>query len=1029
MPLCLAELPIEVLANISSALEAQDILETLPLIGNAQLSSKLSRGGVLSLHLDASKLARGALCARHISVVHSLQLRSLTLSGADNWPPHLASLLIRGLQPTLRSLTGCPCDVLAPDQTLEQNPVPPLSFTSRSIWKVGSTFSELEELHISGSASNLLPDPVSTMRFLVSLPSSLTSLQLPSGLPVFNFWHLLPPSLTILGVASALPPSLPGLPPLVRLDLSTGKSEYELGLPKDSPWSPILDPKSSAFPPNVTHLVIESLQLSQIPHHTFPSTLTRLSFTTGWNSPDSILHAMMVLPVSLTSLHLECGATSMEQGKLPVFHKLKRAALTFNVINPSEESQLYCAILEAMPNVEDMFFSAITRSRRLVPFLPYNHGLGIEHISRLNARCLRKLTGCFRASCFTQAADGSYPLDPFTELRELTILSRQSPYKHFTFAAIPASLTNLNISTRHVFSTTLHLLPPSVTCLRGSLSVDPQDFFGPLFVHPPNPRNEAADASMQLSDVTSFDRNAIRYNMCRFSADGEAIKSGVRLEASKDESGVLLYLTDYPKLPTSIQYLRLASDHYDILGSAKFPTLTDEAFPLLRHLHLGDLRFPPIDLDTLPKLQSLHMTWDPIRIIGRFPPSLKSLEGKNINLSPSMCPLPTSLTEIKCESFGPFTELASLTNLKTFECGKTYFQHPSPDELPPLLACLPAQLTRLELPGRTWIYANLVDQLSDSLKALETIVLGVQDFPISALNHLYHAFAPSVSFQAGTLNIVGRPEVVAGITGLAHGSIRLQHSKYDSWCLPAMKKTFPRLIGNYRVGLFWNLEDEDAGTDYDGYSGIENQTEKSSSWSLFAPYIHVDQDILDLSLFQSDLPQDFEALLPRGLKTLIVSDTFSLPLRQASLLPRSLTWLSLPVMTMETRYLENLPRSLTYFRVGLLELSEGTPIWPPGLTDLEFRTNNVDMLKVLPSTLVKLNITGAHLDLSNLELLHINLKYIEAYDNEWPDEMWEFLQARGMTRLMYKNDWPLTQSFQHSLMLDQALELCLKNKR
>ena len=1004
MPLLLAQLPAEVFANIASRLTAKDILETLFGIGNALLTHKLCHGGVVELDLYPSELSGETISAHHLVACQSLSLRTFTLH-RGYYP--LANKLVLGLKPTLRHLTGFLPDLIVDAFPNESAYLSLLSPTVKA-WNVQNTFPELETLNIDFyEQEHLLADPVFAAQFFAGLPSTLTALNVPPFASI-NFWPLLPPSVTqIFGTTNNCPPSLdvaPNLTSLQSLKMATRPSSTTRNL--GGFWTPISNYESTHIPPHLTSLEVKGLTCTLA----LPSTLTRLKFEHNDSFFEFDLFALMrTLPPSLTRFEMSGALINPVEADLPVLPHLKQFTLNCRLDGDSLHSHVSASILTCLPNLEelklDMIYSG-THGARRGPEVEHR-GIDVEHLSRLNPRTIRLIQAEFKPSCFTASEDGTFPLAPFIELRTLSITPRFTQYSAtFSFAAIPSSVTWLNVGQASMSTETLHLLPASVTQLHGSLILRPQDDFRFCLARPPRPHDAESKDVIDFPVETSYDHDETRYSLRRFKTEGSDVTDGIAFEPNTSPYAPIYLIKPLPQPVPSLTSLKLGAHGMAI----DWPAFTQSSVPNLRHLSVRALPHRSLfDLGSWTSLRSLEICF--LRDSDKHalcPPGLTKLRIEESTLPDSFLPLPTTLTEIECEALARYSDIAHLDNLRSLtyrsvltddpECGASLLSS---------LSSLPRGLTSLALPDYLWTHESVISAISSLLPALETIRLPKIDLSIVAFDRIYHCFPDSVTFDSPTVKIHALPEEVARLCKVRLGSILVpKDERFDFWCYHAMEHAYTRINGTYEVIVHWEPYDLTEGDDDDdeGYEEAEELKAPTGLWSDFAPYLSPDNEELFFGHHMTDLPFDLAKTLPRGLKTLDVRSTL-LVLDDVSGLPPTLTKLRVPCLSLHIDDVIALPRSVTSLEVGaLLEPSPsgtGAPKWPTGLVDMSFTIEgNEGVLKKLPSSLTKLTTTGLTLNTERLKALPAGLKYYEDRDDQtWDEEMILAALERNLTRL------------------------------
>lgn len=1015
MPCTLAEVPTEVLAGITSHLSPTDILHSLFSIGSALLTSKLRQGGVIELNVDPRDLIRGDLPERLngqvsrprlpsglASRIQSLRLRSILVMIDD-------FALISGLQPSLRHLSGPFLDVIAPSIALELDPIPPVSTHRQAVWNVSSSFPHLETLHLTKSQAKggPLSDPVSAARFLLGLPSTLVSLRLPAGFADFNYWPLLPPSLTeLLGVVSNLPDRpLPNLASLLTLELNTsGPPPTGTEAAMDAKWQRVFDLPNAVLPSKIAQLRLSTSNFADLRVLALPSTL--ISLTVGLAPhfqlsirPDQLFG---LLPSTLESLEMDRSIFVTNGGQPngssnPVRPNLRVVSF---FVHQDTEPGFYPSVMRYLPKVEDI--SLLLVDGHFFESVVPEFGIDATDLPSFPST-LRCLYATLRKNCFAASSDGFYPLGRFTQLQTLKLKHSQH-VEDFSFAAIPKSLIYLNTGNYFPSTATIHLLPESLTDLRGCLLAPPDEFFGPLFTRSKSAKIPEFEIQKGLTTEKGLVCGYFSYIMRRINDGGVANR--VLLESSIN-GPITVVLKSLSHLPSELSSLDLSRQSrtpcdWEHVTAAKLPHLTSL---VTGHLHATTTR-----LETFESLLHLEIKryeqWESMLPDANCPPNLTSLHGFVSRFISASLELPVTLTDLRVHD--PIDhDLLSLVNLRTFECRSA--KH----GLSKLTTSLPSNsLTSLSLTDPLMTLSEIVE-LPSRFPALKTFkLLDVAEMPLWALEHIYKAFLPRISIITNRrMQIYTHPSRLARLAGHTPGSIMLKHGNPNDWCHHAFATAFPLFKWRATFSIPWNTpqvlqraddtdwerliralepaasvgmdlgtagfnasRDEDA---TDNRSGARE--EKSiSCWLELAPYLSPSQT--ELFLTKVSLPSGFEASLPRGLRTLR-ADTFQSPVLHLDDLPVSLTDMTLLGMSIGSADLARLPPGLTRLKFGRLQLSKQTLDlqWPIGLMNLSFDIQGpayiVRVLETLPSSLVTLKMPVSF-ESAHVKYLPRNLKYL-----------------------------------------------------
>lgn len=1018
MPLTLAELPIEILDQVTSLLPPKDVLDALLWLGNRLLTSKLRNGGITELKIDPLELYGARLSSRHISLAHSLPLRSMSLLRPDP----SAQALVLGLRSTLRHLTA---PIYASiEAELDPCPLPPFSRCSCAPWIVSATFPHLESLHLSYGTHNVfLTNPISTLRFLVGLPSSLTALTLPP-MHEFNYWRLLPPSLTELNGVGCLtfPPSpLPAnLASLTQIHIQPTNRNLH-AMTTTANWTCVSDLQDAALPPSLTSFTLKWLFKDFKPLALLPNTLTSLSIK-NLGSTDNAFHhpsaLFSVLPPNLTRLTAEkLRFGDFEGCHTPVAAaKLTEVALKYFPRDHTEEASILSYIVGCLPNVESLSLKR-EKHHNSIPL-----GLGAEHISHLNAQKLRFLKSSILPSAFHRAEDGTYPLQRLTSLRTLIFFNQQGENAFFTFEAIPPSVTHLDTRNNYFSMQTLHLIPKSVTSIEGSLEAPATELLNPIFYHPLKANQNASSPSSAPLHIPqephTFDFSSY-FALNRIGADeGDETKSGRVLLESVANRGAPLPRSHKPVVrvmvpyftafPSTLTYLDLLTMDVDSVSAS--------ALPLLTHLRIGLTNV--LDLSEFTNLVSLDIkkvTKD--TLAGKLPPNLTRLIASTIKLSEEILPLPLSLIEIDSrKGFGLLSALTPLVNLQIFK-----LDPPLSSGLELFEALPPHSLKHLDLEHTILRSVTLLPRsIWETFPALETLVLRrVHD--IVTVDSLYRSMPPHASIDViEATSLLSTPSELAKCSGTPLGSIFFDHGHVKFWCQDMLLKTYPRLNRGHLISrISWNRTwRPKKGNENNGYG----------TWAEFAPYLS--PDLPRLFLKEVLIYPGFGSSLPRGLKELSIQKQVASRLDPSDAFPPGLTSFNIDSLAVAACHIGCLPRGLTILRnIHIAYFKpDSCPDWPPGLIELEMGFQHPDdprhqenlphILRSLPLSLIKLRIDSVTLEAPHLSCLPRGLKFIQM---SIKDIAFETLREAGLTLLSGASRTSF-DDFDFSPMLDLALQ-------
>lgn len=1029
MPLMLADLPVEVLSEITSLLPSKVVLGTLFELGNTLFCSKLLRGGVTDLILEPHLVTGGSLTRRTVWLLRALPLRSLHISalGRSGF-----GAVIRSLQPTLRHLTGSLSQAIELKDVTDLNPIAPLTDVCHAVWSVRSSFPQLQSLHWQ-DLSTL--SPVSFAKFLLGLPPTLSSLQMPFLQPTLtniNFSRLLPPNLTaLIDARPRLPDS--SLPTSI-MHLAIGfQPEPDAFYKTTGSWKVPSHPTEACLPPSLTWLDLSVSQLPEFMSMAFPSSLTRLRM--GSNAivgnedynissdfkPPLLPDLLKLVPASVTHLEVEGWFASLS-GLEVVLPRVKKAifALSQIALNATESPRFYASLLACVPNAEDIClrlnYTSLSSTSR---------GLDVEHLSMLNLSRIHSLTANLRESCFIPTSTGQYPLESLTRLKTLVMDQEMSGFKDFTFAAIPPSLTSLGLSNSRLPISTLHLLPQSVTLLRAYLTLESKDLFGPLFPRSPSivdSRPKALEKEWIQGETLG---KLPYYEMARYSVAG---KGNIGISFSPRPSGsVAFQLTSFPEIPPSLTSLSLPVTNFITPWET---TITPAALPQLRVLDVFTSlpkQFDPCGFASLTSL-SLGSPSSTINWNGSAPPNLIRLRsrGHRHALPRSfMATLPLSVTEIiLAQDYDHLDTISHLVNLKTYQVTSQCTA-----SLQYVLNALPPQsLTFVTLP-RTSLkdYKEASAQLTKRFTALKTIHFAPYHvLSQRAFDYLYRTLPDHVHFDMQHFGFNSSPDYLASRIGIAEGSVLINYDNPAAWYQNALLKAYPRMSRDASVTIPWTRNAREI-EDLSEEEGPESAATKSSPWSGFMRFISPEQQKLDFESSMGALPPDFASQLPQNLKSLITNYNDRFALTGASCLPRTLTLLEIPACKISIEELQHLPESITRFSFDVLSESASwgsLPCWPSGLKDLRCRFKSdltaLRALSVLPPTLTKLHSDDLKVSMELVQSLPKGLRYLnDGKFHPWSAPVDAYARSVGLTRLLGS----ITESLQNydiSAALDQT---------
>ena len=997
MSLSLVLLPREILAKITSSLSTLDIVMRLYGCGDSTLTARLKTGGVTSLTHSGSVLPQS-----RIDFIKSLQLDSFTINTAGV-PTAFCQQLIQGLLPSLRRLnvTGCfASDIMQiyfspPDGNFQPLPLPVQPYEAPA-WIVRNAYPRLETLRIDKEPQ----EPFLIVEFLAGLPDTLVYLSFSDSASDFvNALSILPPNLSHLKLTGGLAMAA-RFRNMSSMDViaSTPKDQLLSNLGR---WSKsTLKPFSfgeDRIPPSITSLDLDCSWANFTESaHSYPPHLEVLHLR-GSTSLDrcTVGQFFNTFPRSITEVHLHSwttflthdstGTTDINRAGAPstsaqrgfVLPSLKLLEL---FILP-QNAHVYSEIIAVVPNVE--VFNLQTFCSTL---------LGLDHIRLFNGALLRDLRAAIDMTCFVRDSDGTYPLATILpNLATLYLIAQpdgNATAELFDFGAIPPSVTEFNSFMKNHTSTTLHLLPPSVTSIQlryvATVLIENENF-DQLFRSPTPSSSASGDAN--APDMTScICLNVSLRSYLHRRGDGRIYCSETKSEGSL---GCLQW-----QWPRSLPFELL-------LGCSEVTIIDD--------VKIAD----PLDDTRLPDLSSLTK----LSLFGKNNPSWL-----NLDLLETM----ESLVDLSISGFG---ELDSPLNLTRLTCYS--------DSLP---SYLPHTLTSLECPG-------LIPSMLSGLKLLEELILSDSDavdiffdwrgaIPTSvtklrlAWHHLYtssdqcwsradlskHLFDRLPSLKHMTvgrmvphpliealcdvnpshvvlkmLYIANSPPpnvpLIAKRAGLSHGDLQL---------LPCenIAEAFIRMIRHaYRR---FNLRP---------YGSIHQPDKKLLNWPSFCPFLATNTSQLEVLDLYALLDDNGELCLPPAITALIcasLSRSCAKPIRLPLQIRKLVISSPMPNLSIEKDLI--LPPGLNHLDIMRLKILNPSFAWPSNLTFLRISFLPRDLregLMALPSSLRHLLLDQPTLQASLFSSLPQGLKLFDgAVVLEDCDAFVEHAKSVGLTWIM-----------------------------
>lgn len=996
MSLSLAALPAEVLAEITSSLSNFNVTFLLPLCGNKLLTSKLRQGGISTVVYPSNQIPYS-----HTEFLHSCRLLSVTLSNSKAPIPVLKRLIL-GLPSTLKCLKVNHHNLggllVSNDLDLEESPFP-VSGTDHRPWIVSKTFPLLETLDTLDSTSYLSHyGDKFNIDFLAGLPASITHLCIPlvTNRLKIDLWRFLPPSTTQLNkIINSLPSkySSPHLMANLRsleigTELPSGDVSGEKETLRAQRLGVVTFPRELVWPPHLTLLSLTTpsqTEFSTIP--TFPSTLTRLSWSTQllkFNHPAVLLQAIpaSIIHLSISMVQFTTPPPDTDHVQI-VLKALRTCSITFSTTNPS--SPLHRPyLLRAFHWVEELNFA----------HRETDAGLSPSELALLNPSTVRSLKACLSKACFNDV-DDSFELSlKLPNLTSLSLLKPEPSMFVFTFAAIPRSVTELDLGDCSISTQTMNLLPPGLKLLKGSqLMAHGTHNFETLFFEPIAARLAEARPSSHHShwlDLTRFD--PARHHMLDRYDVGSGSNTSTRFWLRSvdvkqfpwerwrpaNNANIRINWDRTLALPSTLTSLRLpptlANIQNSILTPALLPCVTSLRVDFGLDIDYGAFeQLTSLHFDTLRKGMTAHTS--------RCPPNLTSLRCDfELQLPSEFLPLPESLTElIAGHELSPLSELLKIPNLQSFGCRSAGWTSGASSKL---LNSLPTTLRNLEA-----VYESVGDlnlsTVASRFNQLDTLKIKHPRFSLRLLINIELLFPENTRFIAeGTIMNLDAVDYVLERAGFDKGCIKVDADAVG-FVARGLTRAFPR----------WS------GLAVDRTSMLNFPT--LDSWAAFTHFLAPDLAELDLERTITVFKPGFAAHLPRNITKLIVEQVFPESPQLTVGLPPSLTHLVITAREFTATDIEAIPRGVTDLELRQLKTIslEMIAALPPTLLRLILYANNIteELLRALPRTLVSLGLKNGALIEANFEALPPNLKTFEgSVETASRDFFFAFAKRRGI---------------------------------
>lgn len=681
-----AKLPLEILAQITSHLEARDILSKLVALGSRLMLSKLRNGGINTWIYQGYDF-RGEVQAQ----VNFLRgLRSLTTVELDlTASVAIDTYYVRGLPSSLRSLSikdEKASEIFRDDSALWDASLQPLGFSTSKykIWIVRNSLPSLEKLHVTNTrGASELDDEFSLAQILLGLPSTLQDLSLPFKYSSLDIYQLLPPNITKLhNVYNALPTSQHLLESITTLGLEYTDVETHTGLGQ---WAQTTNLDALMFPPGLTHLCLCArsplCEVDAAP--LLPLTLVKLEVRSSTTIESRcIFQSLRLLPLSLTYYSISnvehdspTKATLQQLGSLQRFVHMKTFKIDSLYMNtPKRESALWSELMRLVPNVEtfDVYMDNAFA------------GLESKHLKQLNPLVLRSLKAPLGYECWTMYDGISLLESILPNLTDLNIVAQRT----FDLETVPTTVTSFEA---HGPCNALSLmrLPKSVTKLRlHRVVIDTwNEEMSRLFSAVRTADGELI--ALNSSSITSQEATSMTLGRIR-SSDCPIDKHGNRTFSTGPGDCRFAWNVVPTHLPRSLTELIIKSD-WDLSV-----LITSESLPNLTTLSVA---YPFNGLEALVSLRNLKLREYPSKskpLVG-FPPNLTRLFFQSAATQKSNLIIPPSVTHLEASGLRP-SDVSALSSLQTLDA-RGFVAPMSRNSTRWTFEHFPATLTRLVIPS------------------------------------------------------------------------------------------------------------------------------------------------------------------------------------------------------------------------------------------------------------------------------------------------------------------------------------------
>lgn len=458
MPLTLAQMPTEALANITSHLSASDILDNLFKCGNRLLCTKLKTGGVSRLSVEDPGVAE-----KHLKLILTLPLETLRLDRLG-YRHDLRYKLLRGCHASLLRIEVWKLTAEDIFVHTDSGRLPPQA----TAWAIRDTYPNLTSLILHDCATT---DSNLACQIMRGLPASLVELTLFST-PEIDIIPKLPPNLTTLHNLRTITTAahaiyLCGLTSL-SLVPKPPKQYYDrikaYGVPNATQEE--VSDLPLVIPPNLTYFDLECPIDMLLSLSSLPSGLTAFSVTvpSGSCNPFDLLRK---IPPSVTNLSI--AKLKIRPNDLPdtltTSSTMSQQPQAFTLDAVRTFSFSGSLAIESGPSADFVHSQFLRDLINTVPYaesfaLSFSGDLEPEHLVLFKNPRLHTLKAPLKTECLSKTFTGTSILqDVFPNLLSLCLESNTFMDSHsFNLAGLPKTLTSLSSTMRLSFAQLKHVM-------------------------------------------------------------------------------------------------------------------------------------------------------------------------------------------------------------------------------------------------------------------------------------------------------------------------------------------------------------------------------------------------------------------------------------------------------------------------------------------------------------------------------------------------------------------------------------------